>query len=197
MKNLKFLAAAVFVSALTTTVLESAAPAGWFMAGSKPALYESGVDATTVLNGLPSAYMKSIQPVPDGFGTLMQNFIAKDYVGKRVRFSANVKSENIERWAGLWMRVDDNSKDARQPKMLAFDNMMDRPIKGTTGWQSYDIVLDVPEGATGIFFGILMDGAGEVWMNGVKFEVVGDSVATTAKPAIPPPATPTNLNFEK
>jgi AraC family transcriptional regulator len=27
--------------------------------------------------------------------------------------------------------------------MVAFDNMQDRPIKGTTDWQRYEVVLDV------------------------------------------------------
>jgi hypothetical protein len=30
-----------------------------------------------------------------------------------------VKSEGVERWAGLWMRIDGDSKI---PKQLAFDN---------------------------------------------------------------------------
>jgi hypothetical protein len=133
----------------------AAAPQGWFMAGSKPASCESGVDSQVVLNGLPSAYMKSIQPAPEGFGTLMQNFAASQYLGQRVRFSAMVKSVSVERSGGLWMRVDGDSKDPSQ-RTLAFDNMGDRPIKGTAGWQRYDVVLDVPQGVTGIFFGVLI-----------------------------------------
>jgi hypothetical protein len=171
------------------TALTAAAPKGWFMAGSKPTLYDSGVDPQAVMNGLPSAFMKSNQPVPEGFGTLMQNFSAQQYLGQRVRFRALVKSEGVEKWAGLWMRVD-----GALQKSLAFDNMGDRPIKGTTAWQSYDVVLDVPQTATGIFFGILMEGAGEVWLNSANFEVVGAGVPTTGASSN---AGPTNLSFEK
>jgi len=191
MKNLSNTLKCVAVIAACSVAVSAAPPKGWFMAGTKPALYDSGVDAQAVMNGLPSAYMKSTQPVPEGFGTLMQNFAATQYLGQRVRFTARVKSDSVERWAGLWMRVDGATQ-----KSLAFDNMMDRPIKGTTGWQSYDIVLDVPQSATGIFFGILMDGPGEVWLNSVTFEVVGTGVPTTGiLPA--PSAGPTNLSFEK
>jgi hypothetical protein len=193
MKNLsnlwKCVAVIAACSMTITTAVTAAAPKGWFMAGSKPALYDSGVDAQTVLNGLPSAFMKSIQPVPEGFGTLMQNFAATQYLGQRVRFTALVKSEGVEKWAGLWMRVDGASQ-----KSLAFDNMGDRPIKGTTAWQSYDVVLDVPQTATGIFFGVLMEGAGEVWLNSANFEVVGTEVPTTGASSS---AGPTNLSFEK
>jgi hypothetical protein len=168
-------------------------PKGWFMAGSKPADYESSVDSGNAYGGQPSAYLRSKKSqAQDGFGTLMQNFSAEPYVGKRVRFSAFVKSENIERWSGLWMRVD--GKTGTSP--LAFDNMQDRPVKGTSAWRNCEVVLDVPAGATGIFLGILLDGPGTVWMNGAKFEEVATSIPTTDKVKAPAQG-PTNLGFDK
>jgi len=167
-------------------------PKGWFMAGSKPTEYESSVDTGNAYAGQPSAYLRSKKPeVPEGFGTLMQNFSAEQYVGKRVRFSAFVKSENIERWAGLWMRVD-----GKPGQTLSFDNMQDRPIKGTSAWRNCEVVLDVPAGALGIYFGILLDGPGTVWMNSAKFEEVATSIPTTDKIKAPAPG-PTNLGFDK
>jgi len=167
-------------------------PKGWFMAGSKPTEYESSVDTGNAYAGQPSAYLRSKKPeVPEGFGTLMQNFSAEQYVGKRVRFSAFVKSENIERWAGLWMRVD-----GKPGQTLSFDNMQDRPIKGTSAWRNCEVVLDVPAGALGIYFGILLDGPGTVWMNSAKFEEVATSIPTTDKIKSPAPG-PTNLGFDK
>ena len=83
--------------------------------------------------------------------------------------------------------------------MLAFDNMQDRPIKGTTDWQNYAVVLDVPEGATGIFFGVLVNGSGSVWMSNLKIEPVGTDVPTTSKmgASATRPDGPQNLNFEQ
>ena len=76
--------------------------------------------------------------------------------------------------------------------------MQDRPIKGTSDWKRYEIVLDVPEQAQEIAFGLLLTGGGQVWMDDLKFEVVGKDVATTGpsstKGAL---AGPTNLNFEE
>jgi hypothetical protein len=171
-------------------------PQGWYMAGSKPADYDAGVDAKEGHRGHPSAYLKSKKPEIDGFGTLMQDFRADQYVGKRLRFSAFVKSEGVQDWAGLWMRVD----KATGAPPLAFDNMQGRPIKGTEDWRNYAVVLDVPEGATGIFFGVVMHGSGSVWMSDVKVESVGTDVPTTAMPMgtnSPRPDAPTNLNFEQ
>jgi hypothetical protein len=174
-------------------VLHAEVPKGWFMAGSKPALYESSVDNVNTYAGLPSAYLKSKSPeAQEGFGTLMQNFSADQYVGKRVRFGAFVKSEGVERWSGLWMRID--GKPGQQS--LAFDNMQKRPITGVTGWKEYEVVLDVPAGATGIFLGILLDGPGTVWMSNNKFDVVGPNVPSTDMLTAAPQG-PTNLDFNK
>jgi hypothetical protein len=164
-------------------------PQGWFLAGNRPADYDSGVDAQTVYGGQPSAYLKSKVPAINGFGTLMQSFKAEEYLGKRIRFSAFVKTDAVQDWAGLWLRVDG-------PKgSLAFDNMQTRAIKGTTAWQNYEVVLDVPAQATGIAFGILMSGAGSTWISGVKMEAVGTNVPTT-EARTPQPSAPVNLALE-
>jgi hypothetical protein len=170
------------------------APEGWLLAGSKPASYRTGVDAQMVHEGLPSAYLVSAVPEPDGFGTLMQYISADNYAGKRIRLRASVRSEDVSHWAGLWMRVD------KGEKAVAFDNMQKRSIKGTTQWRTYDVVLDVPASASGIGFGLLLDGPGQAWMSGVQFEVVGREVpvtdmVTAERPMTP--AVPVNLNFQR
>lgn len=169
----------------------NSAPAGWFLAGSKPANYQTSVDKTITQNGQPSAYLKSIVPVTDGFGTLMQQVSASDYAGKRVRLRARVRSQDVGEWAGVWLRVD------KDKTTVAFDNMQNRAIKGTQPWEQCEVVLDVPEDATGIFFGILLSGSGEVWMNDVSFEVVGNDVPVTSHSPLAStlPAHPTNLKF--
>ncbi|MEW6497735.1 MAG: hypothetical protein AB1589_35315 [Cyanobacteriota bacterium] len=63
--------------------------------------------------------------------------------------------------------------------MLSFDNMQNRSIKGTIDWTQYHIVLDVPENASKIAFGVLLAGVGRVWSDDLQFEVVGQDVSTT------------------
>jgi hypothetical protein len=186
-------AAAVTFSAVA---LCAAVPRGWYLAGSKPQNYQSGLDEAQY-NGHRVVYLKASTPTPDGFGTLMQDFRADTYAGKRVRFSAMLKAQNVADWAGLWMRVD-KATVSSAPKTLAFDNMQDRPVKGTEDWKNYQVVLDVPSDATGIFFGVLLNGSGGVLMSDVKIETVGLDVQTTALPngtAQPRPSAPTNLDF--
>lgn len=177
-------------------------PHGWMLAGSKPDAYETGVDRETVHDAQPSAFLKDKDGNSEGFGTLMQQIRAVQYRGMRLRLSGYVKSEDIEAWAGLWMRVD------RDSSVSAFDNMHDRGIKGTTEWQNYEVVLDVGKQATGIAFGILLDGSGRVWLSGTKLEVVSSEIPTTgarigtrptgrANLVFARPTESTNLDFTK
>jgi len=186
----------ILLVGLTIALLSFDTPTGWFNAGSKPKSYEMGIDKGAGQDGKNTATIKSIDKKIDGFGTLMQKSKPDKYIGKRVRMTGFVKSENVATWAGLWLRVDHSG--SQQP--LSFDNMGDRPIKGTTGWTKYEIVLDVPSNASLIAYGALLDGTGQIWFDNITFEVVHDDVPTTGSVNGKKSATqdePTNLDFEK
>jgi hypothetical protein len=176
---------------VTLPVLAIAAmPEGWILAGSDRGSYTADRDTSVKHGASASALLASTKP-STGFGTMMQMFDAADYAGKRMRLSGWVKSETVASWAGLWMRVDGNGSPAR---MLAFDNMQSRGIKGTTGWTRYEVVLDVADDAKAIAFGILLDGEGKVWLSDVKFESVPQSVPTTGS-STEMKSAPGNLDF--
>jgi hypothetical protein len=168
------------------------APSGWWKNGSKPAAYVVGVDKDKTHDGLPSAYAKSIEPSIDGFGGMMQMCDAHNFLGKRLRLSAWMKTEGAnDGGAHLWFRIDAKEGGA----MLGFDNMDSRPVKGTTEWKNYSIVLDVPANAGALAFGFFIDGTGRTWVSGVKLEEVGSDVPTTSAPEKKWPASPVNLGF--
>src|SRR5262249_8904031 len=70
-----------------------APPKGWFTDGDHVADYEIGVDSKVTHGGKASAGLKSIVAEAKGFGTLMQEFKADQYRGKRLRLSGYVKAE--------------------------------------------------------------------------------------------------------
>lgn len=172
-------------------------PIGWSLGAVDRAAYDAGTLPAPDRSGT-AAYLASADPAPEGFGTLMQAVRADAFRGKRVRLSALVRAEGVERWSGLWMRVDG---PGREPPMLALDNMQDRPITGTTGWVRYAVVLDVPETAEGVVFGALLDGPGRVLLDDVTLEEVDESVPVTGWPVTDGrgfeyPLEPMNLDFE-
>jgi hypothetical protein len=182
---------------VTGPTVTTTAPNGWWKNGTNNAVaYVAGVDRSQTHEGLRSAYVKSIQPAIEGFGGMMQMCSAENFIGKRLRFSAWMKTENAnDGGAHLWFRVDGKEKNA----MLQFDNMDSRPVKGTTEWQQYSVVLDVPADAAALAYGFFVQGTGQAWVSGVKIEEVGPDVPSTnmtGNKARGLPDAPVNLGFD-
>ncbi|ELK48024.1 AraC family transcriptional regulator [Halobacillus sp. BAB-2008] len=170
---------------------------GWFLSGGQPANYEVGRDDKEIHEGNRSAYLTSISgtsyPSEGDFATLMQQFKAVNYLDKRVRLSGFIKTEHVESYAGMWMRVDN-----AQGEVLQFDNMSDRKITGTQNWNHYSIVLDVPNTASVISIGTILSGVGKVWMDAFQFDIVDEHVPTTNMNLhIEMQEEPMNLSFDE
>ena len=189
-------------------------PKGWVVAGSAPERY---LISTDVGEGAPSGrrfariesltrytttgthIAKSAQKGGENakapqFATVMQSIRADAYRGKRMRLSTLLKATTVSDAASLWMRVE-----AQNGKVLGFDNMESHQIVGTTAWQRYDVVLDVPAESATISFGFLLAGTGAVMAADFQFATVDASVATTAPPDAAPertlPDVPVNLEL--
>lgn len=174
-------------------------PSGWFTAGSDPKNYDMGIDKGSGQDGKNAATIKSTAKRIKGFGTLMQNCLPDNYLGKRVRMSGMLKTKDVSIWSGFWFRIDQKGSN----ETLGFDNMHDgkknRSIKGTTEWTKYEIVLDVPLKASNLAYGALLVGTGQIWFDDIKFEIVDSSVPTTGEDSssLMPAKEPVNLDFEK
>jgi hypothetical protein len=189
---------AVAAAVTAGAVYATTAPRGWHLAGSNPRDYQTGIDDVQ-FDGHRVAYLKATATTPKGFVTLMQRFRADDYLGRKVRFTAMLKPQDVANWAGLWMRVDKGERPFATPRMLAFDNMHDRPVTGTQDWKKYEVTLGVPEDASAIYFGVLLNGSGNISVTEPKIEIVGFDGQPGVKPtsaARPVPFAPTNLDFE-
>lgn len=163
----------------------------WFLGGSHPHEFEHEISEDERFEGKPVVIVRCVAEKPSGFGTLMQQCQPDEFIGSRTRFSGAVRSRNVEGWAGLWFRVD----GGRPHNSLAFDNMQNRPIKGSTQWSRYDVVLDVSDEATLLAYGVLLAGGGEVAVSDFRIEKVGPEVPTTdSKHRL---TRPSNLDFSE
>ena len=143
---------------------------GWFLSGDNQDGYIVGKDSGVIHNGIPSGSIKSKHEKVTGFGTLMQQADIRGYVGKKLEVSAYIKTNKVKDWAGLWVRLDDSDM-----KYLWFDNMQDRPIKGTNDWKKFHIAFDVPDKSSSLNFGVLLAGPGSVWINNVNIDELSDN----------------------
>ena len=148
---------------------------GWALTGTRPEAYEIVCDRTFGACTVPILRTRAWTREPFGMGSLTHAVDAKDWKGHRVEFRGLVRPGSVDGWAGLWMRVDGPGG-----KVLAFDNMQNRALRGTGGYDWYAVVLDVPENAERITFGVLLHGPGAVYVNELRLSVVneGDSQVT-------------------
>lgn len=168
---------------------------GWIATGNMPRLYSAFIDSRTYYNGAKSIALKNKTDIlePGTFYTVMQQFKAEKFIGKRVRFSAFVKTEEVKELGCLWMRINSSTAD-----ILKIDNMQNRPIKGNTDWTYYSVVLDVPENSAIINIGVLLAGSGKLWASGLSFEIVDKSVpATDVDLSSGLPEGPINLSLDE
>ena len=96
---------------------------------------------------------------------------AKEHLGRKFRFSADVRTEGLveDSSARLWFRVDRADRS-----MGFFDNMQDRPIAGVT-WKKYEINGTIEDNAAQLVFGALLIGRGRAWIDHVQlFIQAGD-----------------------
>lgn len=186
MKPLYVVAAALAATSLWVAAAESISklPAPWVVAGKQPASYQVGIDNLETVSGKGAKFIRYAQGDNTSWGTLMQQISAEHYRGQRVRFQAKVKTRDVNDWAGLWMRVDVDGHS------VAFYNSRDKPISGTTDWQTRSVVLDVPADGAVLSFGVINSGAGQVWIDELSLEPVGKDVAVDAPARGKMPATP-------
>ena len=183
------------------TMVSGSEVPGWFLAGSSPDKYRIALESGVAYNGSHSASLSSRDDAAlSEFGTLMQHVAAGQFVGKRVRFSAFVRTKDVSGGAALWMRVDGNGIT------LEFDNMSHRGwIRGDSPWTRYSIVLDVPPKVESVSFGLMLTGNGVAWIDDATLKPVSPYVTKTAM-VIPAwrsatghedfPPVPRNLDFE-
>jgi len=194
---------------------------GNYFVGTVPGAGRSGKSCATIRSCYPSNYCEnscnSNRYTPHGkrcrhcssndglvYGDLHQNIDAGNYRGKRIRLTGWMRAENVSGTAGFWMQVGGHDCDRHSTQYAHdycsmpcenADNMENRAIVGTEDWTKCAIVVDVPEGASNISYGARLYGAGQIWFENLKVEVVGRNIRTTGLP-VGHNWRPTNLNFQ-
>ena len=111
-----------------------------------------------------------------------------------MKLSAWVSADEVVGWGGIWLRVDD-----KEGLPLGFDNMMDRPIRGTLKWTEYSLEMEVSPEAKEIHFGILLTGQGTLRADSLK--LVSNGPARPAEKVLTRirslPTKPVNTGFER
>jgi hypothetical protein len=178
-----------------------AVPTGWTIAENGNAM-DVARDCDQAHGGTCSLRLAS--DGGPGWGAVAQRVSAAEYAGRRIVLSGWLRTERAEGAAQLWLRVDAGAR------VVAFDNMADRPVSGTAPWTQYHLALDVPLHASVVAFGVLLRGSGRVWADELEL-AVGDQREVASTNLLGPhetvrhlsrepaglPRRPANLGFEE
>lgn len=154
---------------------------------------EVTIDKGEAQSGDASVRLKSDTTQAGDQVILVQAIRAGGYAGKKVRVSAYLKTQNLSENVVLWLNAR-ATQDSGSQATLGIDNMADRPVRGTTDWQQYDLVLDIPSKTTHLDVGAIMNGSGVVWVDDFEIEEVGADVPSTGTGMV---NNPSNLGFEE
>lgn len=146
----------------------------WQLSGSRPDAYEVRCDEVFSECAVAVLRTRFGAAEPLGMASVTHGEAAARWRGMRVQLKAELKTGGVGGWAGLWMRIDGPDGQA-----LSFDNMQDRPLRGTSAFGWHSVVLDVPPTAERLSFGVLLRGPGAVFIREIRFEAVDDTVPTT------------------
>jgi hypothetical protein len=184
----------IFCFVVLPFFVQAQLPTGWYPAGSNWKNYRIELKSKEGRKGSAGVRMECLKDTANGYGSLMQDFLPGDYLGKRVRIRAWAKTKEVEQWAGIWVQVAKETDE----KPLCFDNMADRPISGNTDWKEYELVVDVPWEAKVILIGGILNGTGILWLDDFVVEVVDRTVPTTGRGNnyFLPLERPTNLSLD-
>lgn len=159
--------------------------------------FDHGIDPTVRYKGTPSPFLNATAKLPRIYGVISQWIDAEPYRGKRMRFSAYIKTQGVKICAGPMFGLV-GGEHARNYIMK------NRPIKGDTDWKRYEYVADVDDDADSLVLGMNLTGKGKVWMNHLAFEEVGRDVPVSSeklvyrysnKPNVP--KAPANTDFAR
>ena len=145
----------------------------WFVLDQLNA-YQTSSDSQVFHGGAASGHIAALSPTSTASLIVSQALRADVYRGKRVRFSAWLRTKDVVKSVGmggvLFMRAEGGGST------LASYSTGNRPAGGTTDWTMRQIVLDIPAHAIGITFGFGMTGPGDLWIDDALLEVVGQEV---------------------
>ncbi len=100
------------------------------------------------------------------FGSLMQRVHAPFLAGRTIKYEGELRAEEVDGWAGLWLRADGDGVDN-----LLLDNMRNRSIRGTVPWTRFELSVSLPRETVWVNYGILLSGSGRLYADNLRILV--------------------------
>lgn len=155
-------------------------PVGWTHPITMEKNYRYAIDSVVKQSGKYSFSITKFNGDSTVWGATA-HLLPYQFKGKEVELRGYIKTDNvIGGFAGLWLRVDGTGK---WDGTLAFNNMADQNIHGTTDWKEYSIKLPYnAANATNVYIGALLTGGGKAWFDNMQLFIDGTPVENIVLP---------------
>lgn len=148
-----------------------------------------GRDREVVHSGAGAALLVRDADSPGTFSTITKR-LPLDFKGEWIELRGFLRTEGVEGFTGLWMRVDGEAG------VLAFDNMGKRGIAGSTDWTGYSILLPLSPYGREVYFGALLSGEGRVWADDLELLVDDRPIAEVPRRVVVQTVLDTDKEFD-
>ena len=152
---------------------------GWITWGGISGHYEYAIAPDSPNHGATSLFLKGKVAEPEGQALVVQQIGSERYRSQRVRFSGMLKTENVQAWASLVLSIHGQKEGITFNSNIQQSPQHNLRLVGTSDWQHYEIVTDVPEQSGRIDFGIGLMGQGQIWLAQPNFEIVEQDTPLT------------------
>lgn len=141
---------------------EDGRPAGWF--GGPPD--HLAVDEDVVHSGDRSATITRSRDEDTEFTSLTLS-VPADRQGQRILLEAWVRSRDVDNFFGLWLRQDGRSGT------IDFQHNYGLQLQGDVEWRKVAVTAVLSDRAESVFFGLILNGPGKVWIDDVELTLDG------------------------
>ena len=145
-------------------------PEGWYSyQHAGPESYKISLDGEVAHSGRQSARIDNIGP--EIYGTLAQIVRGPQFAGKKVRFTAWLKTRGVT--GNGWSKGTGLALTAYAGgQTVGGTNFRKTAFGGTTDWSRHEATVVVPTGTERIDIEISLTGPGTVWVDDVTLEVL-------------------------
>ena len=162
-------------------------PTGW---GGHP-LATLGLDSEIRRTGRGAGRVQRNNESEGEFSSLTFKLPA-NVEGTEVTFSAWVRSRHVNSLFGLWMR-----QDRRAGETIDFVNNYAERLSGDHDWRKFSVTTQLQPNARDLLFGVMLHGAGTVWVDDVELTVDGRPYAESLNREIAPLPWELDTEFDK
>lgn len=126
--------------------------------------YEVGTTEEIARSGKSCGYLKSLTSTDIKQHALLFQVVGSQRMrGRTLTLKGFLRAKDINGWAGFWIRAEDG-----QGRVLAFQNSMEDPLRGTSDWTGRSVSLQIPTQSAKVIFGVLLAGEGSVWVDDME-----------------------------